>query len=623
MVIHSVDFSGYGGVLCLFISDTWQAGIAMRPLVCTLGALLLAGPLLAQDAAMAHGDPVLEGATLHCIGFHWLVDGDANANARVDLSLRMAGDGTWHQGPSLLRNERRTTRYLDQGGVPRTSLLEIPDGGELFAGSAVMLTPDTAYEFKLTLRDPDGGSAQCVLHGRTAVEPQADPAAPVRHVVPGDGGGRGTLADPFKGLAAAQHAAKAGDHFLLHAGGYVHGTWMITRSGEPGKPIIWDGEGDGEVVIDGGRSLDHLEGSVIKADGAHDVWFEGLSIRNAYNAIRAHGADRLVIRRCRLTGLICGIVATSADAQHAQSGWFITDNLIVGQQSWPKTAAEYEAGPESRGVWITGSGHVIAWNRVHNVKDGIDVGDGVRCDNIDIHNNDISECFDDGSELDGSERNVRCFENRYTDVLVGVSFQPIYGGPAYAFRNVIYNIRGEPMKLHNAPSGAVIYHNTAVRFGAPALLSTQDSPVNCLSRNNLFVGTAGRAYHSDPLMIHCDFDYDGFAGYSGEVFMKWCGVKYATLAAVIAQAPVYHHAVALSAAGLFASGQAAPTADGLLFDPAKLDLRLSPGCAAIDAGEVLPGFNDGYAGKGPDLGAYELGSALPHYGIRPEAMGKR
>ena len=35
-------------------------------------------------------------------------------------------------------------------------------------------------------------------------------------------------------------------------------------------------------------------------------------------------------------------------------------------------------------------------------------------------------------------------------------------------------------------------------------------------------------------------------------------------------------------------------------------------------GNPLPGFNDGFAGKGPDLGAYELGQELPHYGPRPE-----
>jgi hypothetical protein len=594
-----------------------------RPLPSALAVLALVLPLAAEDAATPHGEPVLEAATLRSVGFHWLIDGDADADARVDLQLRIAGERAWRQGPPLLRVERRAGPYKDQGGRPRTSLLAIPPGGELFAGSAVLLQPGTAYEFKLTLSDPDGGHAERILAGRTAVEPQADPAAPVRHVVPGDGGGSGTAVDPFKGVRAAQDAARPGDRFVLHAGTYAHGDWTITRSGEPGKPIIWSGAGDGEAVIDGGHPTDHLEGAAIRADGVHDVWFERLAIRNAFNGIRAHGADRLVVRRCRFTGFICGIVATSDDPQHAQSGWFVTDNLMEGLQSWPKSDAEYAAGAESRAVWLTGSGHVIAWNRIHHVKDGIDTGDGARCDNIDIHGNDVGECYDDGSELDGSERNVRCFENRYTDVLVGISFQPIYGGPAYAFRNVVYNIRGEPLKLHNAPVGAVIYHNTLVRFGAPAYLATEDSPVACVTRNNLFVGTAGRAYSIDPPMVRCDFDYDGFAGASGEIFLKWCGQRYASIGEVRAKAPVYRHAVAMPVAGLFASGLAAPAADGLVFDAAKLDLRLQAGCAAIDAGETLPGFDDGFAGKAPDLGAYELGATPPRYGIRPEATATR
>ncbi|MBA3707692.1 MAG: hypothetical protein H0W83_02585 [Planctomycetes bacterium] len=49
------------------------------------------------------------------------------------------------------------------------------------------------------------------------------------------------------------------------------------------------------------------------------------------------------------------------------------------------------------------------------------------------------------------------------------------------------------------------------------------------------------------------------------------------------------------------------------------DLRLKKDSAAIDAGQPLANFSDGFAGKGPDLGAYELGAELPHYGPRPEA----
>jgi hypothetical protein len=582
--------------------------------VCSLCALSAA----AADTAKAHGDPVMEAPTLRSLGVYWLIDGDDNANAEVAMELRKAGTPAWRKGPALFRVERRPKGYLDQGGAQRApSLVVIPPGGELFAGSAVLLEPDTAYEIKLTLHDPDGGTAEKILKGHTIAEPKAPPNAPERHVVPGSGGGTGSTTDPFKGLKAAQDAARPGDRFLVHAGTYAIGTWEITKNGEPGKPIIWSGAGDGDAIIDGGRSDEKMEGTAIFADKAHDVWFEHLTIRRAYNMIRAHDADRLVVRRCHLHHFICGVVATGNDPVR-QNGFFISDNLFEGIMPWPVTDEQYRTFLESRAIWVTGSGHVFCYNRVRHCKDGIDVGDGPRCDNTDIHNNDVSECFDDGTEMDGSERNNRCFENRYANVLVGISFQPIYGGPAYAFRNIVYNIRGEPIKWHNAPDGAIAIHNTFVRLGAPAYLATEDSPVHCVTRNNLFVGTAGRAYSLDPMMIRCDFDYDGFAGSSGDIFLKWCNARYATADEVRARAPVYHHVVVVDPATVFASGATAPSDNSIVYDASTIDLRLKAGSAAIDAGEILPGFNDGFSGKAPDLGAYELGSPVPHYGIRPE-----
>jgi len=51
-----------------------------------------------------------------------------------------------------------------------------------------------------------------------------------------------------------------------------------------------------------------------------------------------------------------------------------------------------------------------------------------------------------------------------------------------------------------------------------------------------------------------------------------------------------------------------------LYKPADFDFQLRPGSVAADAGVRLPGVNDEFTGRAPDLGAYEVGRPLPHYG---------
>jgi len=84
------------------------------------------------------------------------------------------------------------------------------------------------------------------------------------------------------------------------------------------------------------------------------------------------------------------------------------------------------------------------------------------------------------------------------------------------------------------------------------------------------------------------------------------------------KAPVEKHAVLVDPARAFASRVRQPADVKRRFPVETNDLRLSPTSGAVDAGEVLPNINDGYRGQAPDLGAYEVGDDLPHYGPRPE-----
>jgi hypothetical protein len=54
-----------------------------------------------------------------------------------------------------------------------------------------------------------------------------------------------------------------------------------------------------------------------------------------------------------------------------------------------------------------------------------------------------------------------------------------------------------------------------------------------------------------------------------------------------------------------------------LYKPADFDFQLRPGSVAVDAGVPLTGINDGFTGRAPDLGAYEVDRPVPLYGPRP------
>jgi len=541
--------------------------------------LLAAGRAVSGgDAAMA-GKLVEELGTLKCLGIRWMIGGDDNANARVRVAYRPAGGGAWREAMDLFRVDREGMRKATRP----------PAGQTLYAGSIFGLAPGTDYEVKLSLSDGNGGGAERTLRMRTWTEPKL-PSGRRIDVRPG-------------GLTAALAAAKPGETLVLHKGVY-RGTFR-PPSGRAGAPIALVGAGDGEAILDGRGASNVIDGS-----GIHDVMFERLSFRNARWAVAFNGGARITLRRCKVTG--CEYAFVAQQRSERQRRIFLADNVFVGPSTWPRAKGIEDA----RAVQISGTGHVVCYNRIRGYADGIDTFSNYPCSAIDFYGNDISECTDDGIEMDYSEHNTRCFDNRLTNCYQGISVQPIHGGPVYVVRNAMLNIGLETFKMHNDPSGGVFLHNTSVRAGMPLVLYTGQPVTNFVMRNNLFVGTAGNyAYETTARMRNCDFDYDGFAG-QWKTFLKWNRQRYATADDARAKAPVYRHGVRVESAGLFASGLTPPADVKKQFDVRTNDLRLKAGSGAIDAGAPLPNINDGFGGKAPDLGAYELGDRLPHYGPR-------
>ena len=167
------------------------------------GALLLAAALAGQAAhaqdAVTAGELILEPATLISLGFEWMIEGDDNRNAAVDLSFRKAGDSNWRKGLPLLRLQNERTVY-DQ-----TLDYTAPN---MFAGSIFYLEPDTGFEARLRLTDPDGvtGRAERIVEIHTRAEPQAFSGGRVLHVYPTDHTGKEEQPS-YHGLLAAYYMA--------------------------------------------------------------------------------------------------------------------------------------------------------------------------------------------------------------------------------------------------------------------------------------------------------------------------------------------------------------------------------------------------------------------------------
>jgi hypothetical protein len=268
---------------------------------------------------------------------------------------------------------------------------------------------------------------------------------------------------------------------------------------------------------------------------------------------------------------------------------------------------------------------VVCHNDIVGFGDAIKNGEPHRA--FDVYGNDVRSAYDNGAELDLGEGNVRLLRNRFTNVFVPLSFQPVYGGPAYAIRNVAVNVVHEQLKFHGVfgdagPSGVLAYHNTFVSSDIALTLQTPVPSANFALENNLFVTRADLAGQrivdwTGPV-VGGRFESDGFFPSGSFVFnVPPDGfLVFPDLAAL--QGFGWETQGRILTAPIFASGLVAPADFTVTMTPQ--DVTLAAASNAVDAGRVLPNVNDGWVGAAPDLGALERGCALPIYGVRPPGV---
>lgn len=652
--------------------------------------ILFPRPAWCQKNSTVAGQFIADPPTLVSLGFEWRISGDDNRNAGVDVTYRKKGEQTWHKALPLLRLQGEQVL----GGVPR-------DGGlhyfnyvapNMFAGSILDLEPDTDYECRFVLSDPDGvkGKAERTVTVRTRKEPEPAPGGHVYNVYPF--GYKGTKQEPaFTGIMAAYYMGadesdhsnvmpprvQPGDVILVHAGLYkdnrfvysgfdrtlaaygtpFDGTYYLTASGTPDKPIVIKGAGDGEVTFDGDGCQ-----TLFNLMAANYNYFEGITVRNTNVAFllgykNITGSSGFTLKHSRIENVGRAV----EDDWSGSKDFYIADNVFIGRhnpeklQSWwtPAVWAKFPGYPalitSEYAIKIYGQGHVVAYNYVANWHDGIDIAtygdpDGTPNElrdrvpvSIDFYNNDIYNMADNCIEADGGAHNIRVFRNRCFNSAGGaLSAQPTFGGPLYFYQNLIYDTTtGGPLKLIDTPAGVLIYQNTFVGEGR---LMGPASNIHFL--NNLILGDGW----ADPVLNLRSFTNDSSSDYNGfrpnpnvEDAFEWNSPPFDVTAdyrntslvtrhfkslAEYQQATKQEQHSVLVDYDIFVHVTMPDKSDPQhLYNPEDFDFRLKPGSAAIDAGVLLPTINDDFSGRAPDLGAYELDRPLPHYGPRTQPLG--
>jgi len=393
----------------------------------------------------------------------------------------------------------------------------------------------------------------------------------------------------------------------------LDGTWLYVRFPGGAAP------GTHTVTIPGFSTALTLGASHYQVRGLEICYYgygpyhRGIYLQN--------GSSNLV-ERCAFHHNVTG-VALKRSANHNTIQHCRFSETPLRAFSWAaikQNGVQYEAG----GVYVYGSGeanegNVVRFNLFEELFDGCHLypDHGAPTRNMDFHDNILRRCGDDGIETDGLGSNVRIYSNVFDRFLSGISLAPARVGPTYIMRNVLSGwhavdghdgttYEGYPFKFNHGMGGTTswvfLYHNTCYTDEPEQdafMFKNYSDWTNIVSRNNIYAGTHfALSTWSDPGSI--DFDYDNLFTTDPSRFVDWDGTRYGDLAAFSAGTGHEIHGVSVE-----------PRFRG----EAYRDFRLRADSPLVDRGVHLPGVNDDFIGRAPDIGALEFRHAATGVGL--------
>lgn len=423
--------------------------------------------------------------------------------------------------------------------------------------------------------------------------------------------------------------------------------FVIDRSGTSNGYILYTHKPGDSAVID----VQRLHSLCVEvADSTAYIIIRGLILRGAQqHGIRLHDhVHDVVIEQNDISGW--GTDDADGWGLNRQSAIFSAkkypniERIIIqyNKLHHPKTNSNswveqringsfHPSGPQAIHLAETKGNHVIRFNDIysdstHYFNDGIGAAEnfshkGFPNKDSDIYGNKISNCWDDGIESEGANQNVRIWGNYIDSTYVKIAIASTSIGPLYIWRNIANTSRksalesdsdmyerGPFIKAGGLAIDSVFYgggrtyvfHNTIYQqqsgendlpLGSGSAIQASGGYLyNVISRNNIFLQYQARQAAFLERADSCtnDFDYDIYNG----KLVDSCNFEFHE-----------KNGIQLAENELIA------------FDTLKTapKFTLSTDSKGIDAGQIIPNFNDDFLGNGPDMGAVERGKPpMPH-----------
>lgn len=380
-------------------------------------------------------------------------------------------------------------------------------------------------------------------------------------------------------------------------------------------PVLQNGftlQGAHHVLIDGfeiryyGRSQSGIA-----------TYKNGQSLNGVSRGVFVRDSSQCVVQNCLILGCFAPIRVVKSSQITSQDNYVI-DNLgfALPWGGTPYGAYHSPKGSKfahSQGIIYEGAYEdaVIRHNVVQGFVDGINIcdGSGTRYENYDIYGNVVTEARDDALEMDCDDINMKVWGNVFFENHTALSFSGCEVGPAFVFNNLSFRYFNESYKVHGrkASGPMFIYNNThsALYKGGAEVgkgLELSFTPTTAgedylVLKNNVFEGTqAARVEEGRPPMPEESFKSDHNC-WNGPLQIAGRRKADGVYASISEYTALYPH-----------RDRNSIMADPQFENRDQSDFRLKKESPCVDAGTPISNITDGFAGKAPDMGAWEAGA---------------